>query len=106
MEAPPSSDGAVQERLIAVIPLAVAVRPVGAPGTAVTPSLSVMVPVKFRTLGVTCVSGESLVHLIVMVSSDSAAPSSMMVMSKSFVSSPGSTVMNVPVILKPLRMSA
>ena len=30
---PPSSDGAVHERLIAVVPLAVAVRPVGAPGS-------------------------------------------------------------------------
>ena len=28
--------GALQERLIAVVPLAVAVRPVGAPGTVVT----------------------------------------------------------------------
>ena len=33
MSEPPSSAGAVQERLIAVVPLAVAVRPVGAPGT-------------------------------------------------------------------------
>ena len=35
MEAPPSSDGAFHERLIAVVPLAVAVRLVGAPGTVV-----------------------------------------------------------------------
>ena len=33
MEAPPSLDGASQERLIVLVPLAVAVRPVGAPGT-------------------------------------------------------------------------
>ena len=33
MAAPPSLAGAVQERLIWVAPLAVAVRPVGAPGT-------------------------------------------------------------------------
>ena len=33
MEAPPSLDGAVQERSIWVLPLAVAERPVGAPGT-------------------------------------------------------------------------
>ena len=32
MAAPPSLAGAVQERLICVVPLAVAVRPVGAPG--------------------------------------------------------------------------
>ena len=35
IEAPPSSAGAVHERLIAVVPLAVAVRLVGAPGTVV-----------------------------------------------------------------------
>ena len=33
MAEPPSLDGAVHERLIVVVPLAVAVRPVGAPGT-------------------------------------------------------------------------
>ena len=33
MAAPPVLPGALQERLIAVAPLAVAVRPVGAPGT-------------------------------------------------------------------------
>ena len=33
MAEPPSSDGAVQERSIVLVPLAVAVRPVGAPGT-------------------------------------------------------------------------
>ena len=33
MAEPPSLDGAVQERLIVLVPLAVAVRPVGAPGT-------------------------------------------------------------------------
>ena len=33
MEAPPSSDGAFHERSIAVVPLAVAVRLVGAPGS-------------------------------------------------------------------------
>ena len=32
MAEPPLLPGAVQERLIAVVPLAVAVRPVGAPG--------------------------------------------------------------------------
>ena len=35
MEAPPSSDGAFQVRSIVLVPLAVAVRPVGAPGTVV-----------------------------------------------------------------------
>ena len=33
MAEPPVLPGALQERLIAVVPLAVAVRPVGAPGT-------------------------------------------------------------------------
>ena len=33
MEAPPSSDGAFQVRSIVLVPLAVAVRPVGAPGS-------------------------------------------------------------------------
>ena len=35
MAEPPVLAGAVQERLIAVVPLAVAARPVGAPGTLV-----------------------------------------------------------------------
>ena len=35
MEAPPSSDGAFHVRSIVLVPLAVAVRPVGAPGTVV-----------------------------------------------------------------------
>ena len=35
MEAPPSSDGAFQVRSIVLVPLAVAVRLVGAPGTVV-----------------------------------------------------------------------
>ena len=35
MAEPPVLPGAVQERSIAVVPLAVAVRPVGAPGTVV-----------------------------------------------------------------------
>ena len=35
---PPSSVGAVQSRLIVVVPLAVAERPVGAPGTVVAAS--------------------------------------------------------------------
>ena len=35
MAEPPVLPGALQERLIAVVPLAVAVRPVGAPGTVV-----------------------------------------------------------------------
>ena len=35
MAEPPVLAGALQERLIAVVPLAVAVRPVGAPGTVV-----------------------------------------------------------------------
>ena len=38
MSEPPSSAGAVQERLIAVVPLAVAERLVGAPGTVVAVS--------------------------------------------------------------------
>ena len=33
MEAPPSLDGASQVRLIVVVPLALATRPLGAPGT-------------------------------------------------------------------------
>ena len=35
MAEPPSLDGAVQARSIMLVPLAVAVRPVGAPGTVV-----------------------------------------------------------------------
>ena len=41
MEAPPSSDGAFQVRLIVLVPLAVAVRLVGAPGS-VGPASSVV----------------------------------------------------------------
>ena len=42
MEAPPSLDGASQVRLIVLVPLAVAVRPVGAPGTVVVVALPVL----------------------------------------------------------------
>ena len=38
MAEPPLSDGAVQERSIVLVPLAVAERPVGAPGTVVAAS--------------------------------------------------------------------
>ena len=42
IEAPPLSAGAVHERLIAVVPLAVAVRLVGAPGSVGVVALAVL----------------------------------------------------------------
>ena len=44
MAEPPVLAGAVQERLIRVLPLAVAVRLVGAPGTVFTVTAAVSVP--------------------------------------------------------------